>query len=209
MAPDRGAARAVLGLDAAAEVVAILPGSRRSELRQLAPLFFAAAALMLAARPALQFVCPVLPNLRAEMEQLLEGSAVAGRVRLLDRQSHAALAACDATLIASGTATLEAALFKRPMVIAYRMNAISYHLIRRQQLQPWAGLPNILCEEFVVPELLQHDATPSNLAASLLEWFESPARMAAVQERFAVLHHQLRRDTARLATDAIEQVIQG
>ncbi len=98
------------------------------------------------ARPELQFIAPVLPGLRSEVEQLLQASGMAGRVNLLDGRSHAALAACDATLIASGTATLEAALFKRPMVIAYNMNGISWALMRRKQLQPWVGLPNILCE---------------------------------------------------------------
>ena len=128
----------------------------------LAARFFAAAALMLKARPALQFIAPVLPNLRAEVEQLLQASGMAGRVKLLDGRSHAALAACDVTLIASGTATLEAALFKRPMVISYHMNPLTWHLVmRRKQLQPWVGLPNILCGEFVVPEVLQDAATPA------------------------------------------------
>ena len=95
---------------------------------------------------------------------------MAGRVTLLDGRSHAALAACDVTLIASGTATLEAALFKRPMVIAYNMNRISWSLMRRKQLQPWVGLPNILCGEFVVPELLQDAATPQALADATLAW---------------------------------------
>ena len=207
--PDRAAARASLGLDPAGEVVAILPGSRVSEIQYNAQTFFEAALVLRRARPKVRFVVPAIPALRPRIEEAARRAGLSEGLQVVDGQSHAALAACDLTLIASGTATLEAALFKRPMVIAYRMNAISYHLMRRQQLQPWAGLPNILCEEFVVPELLQHDATPSNLAGSLLEWLEAPARMAAVQERFAVLHHQLRRDTARLATDAIEQVIQG
>ena len=207
--PDRAAARASLGLDPAGEVVAILPGSRVSEIQYNAQTFFEAALVLRRARPKVRFVVPAIPALRPRIEEAARRAGLSEGLLVVDGQSHAALAACDLTLIASGTATLEAALFKRPMVIAYRMNAISYHLMRRQQLQPWAGLPNILCEEFVVPELLQHDATPSNLAGSLLEWLEAPARMAAVQERFAVLHHQLRRDTARLATDAIEQVIKG
>jgi lipid-A-disaccharide synthase len=117
------------------------------------------------------------------------------------------LAACDLALLASGTATLEAALFKRPMVIAYRLNWLPYRLMRGQQLQPWIGLPNILCEDFIVPELIQDRANPEALAAVVLEWLDAPARMAAVQERFTALHHLLRRDTATLATDAIEKVI--
>ena len=197
MAPDRTAARAALGLAPDAEVVALLPGSRRSEVRYLAARFFAAAAQMLKARPALQFVAPILPGLRVEVEALLQASGIAGRVILLDGQSHAALAACDVTLIASGTATLEAALFKRPMVIAYNMNSLSWRLMQRKQLQPWVGLPNILSREFVVPELLQEAATPEALAAATLAWLDAPEKTRALQQKFSALHVQLQRDTLR------------
>ena len=207
MRPDRAAARAALDLAPDAQVVALLPGSRRSEIRYLAARFFAAAALMQKTRPELQFVAPIIPSLRAEVDALLQASGMAGRVKLLDGQSHAALAACDVTLIASGTATLEAALFKRPMVIAYRMNAISWQIMKRQALQPWVGLPNILLREMAVPELLQHEATPERLAASVLDWLDAPDTMAAVQQKFTALHHELRRDTATLATDAIAKVL--
>jgi lipid-A-disaccharide synthase len=116
------------------------------------------------------------------------------------------LAACDVTLITSGTATLEAALFKRPMVIAYKMNFLSWQIMRRMQLQPWVGLPNILCREFVVPERLQGDATPPQLAADVLAWLDAPQRGQALHQRFTELHQQLRRNTARTATDAIAQI---
>jgi lipid-A-disaccharide synthase len=123
------------------------------------------------------------------------------------------LAACDVTLVASGTATLEAALFKRPMVIAYHMSKLSWQLMRRKRLQPWAGLPNILCRDFVVPELLQDAATPQALADAVLQWLEAPThapqRLAALQSTFAQLHHALQRDTATIATDAIQKVLQG
>ena len=122
--------------------------------------------------------------------------------------SHAVLAACDCTLIASGTATLEAALFKRPMVIAYHMHSISWRLMRRKQLQPWVGLPNILSGEFVVPELLQDAATPEALAAAVLRWLEAPAaEREALERRFTALHEELRRDTPRLAADAIQKIL--
>ncbi|MDM0013150.1 lipid-A-disaccharide synthase [Variovorax sp. J22P168] len=210
MTPDRAAARAALGLDDEAEVVAILPGSRRSEVRQLMPLFLAAAALMLKARPGLRFVCPALPNLRAELEQQLQASAMAGRVQLLDRQSHAALAACDVTLIASGTATLEAALFKRPMVISYRVNTLTWRLVmQRKQLQPWVGLPNILSREFVVPEILQDAATPQALAEATLAWLSEPDKVHALQQRFSAMHAELLRDTPTLCADAIQKVLAG
>ena len=209
MQPDRAGARAALGLDPAAPVVALLPGSRRSEVRYLASRFFAAAALMAKSRPGIQFICPTIPGLRAEVEAALKASGMEGRVSLLHGQSHPALAACDATLIASGTATLEAALFKRPMVIAYNMNRVSWHLMHRQQLQPWVGLPNILCGEFVVPELLQDAATPEALAAATLHWLEDPAKVEALQHRFTALHAELLRDTPTLCADAIEKVLEG
>ena len=126
---------------------------------------------------------------------------------LFDGQSHAALAACDLTLIASGTATLEAALFKRPMVIAYRMHPLSWQLMKRMGYQPWVGLPNILCRDFVVPELLQDRCTPGALADAALELLEDEARRRSLAERFTELHLLLRSDTARRATDAIAQTI--
>ncbi|MBB3176145.1 lipid-A-disaccharide synthase [Variovorax sp. Sphag1AA] len=210
MTPDRAAARASLGLDADAAVVALLPGSRRSEIRHMAPRFFAAAALMRKARPSLQFIVPVLPTLRAEVEQLLQASGMTGQVTLLHGQSHAALAACDVTLIASGTATLEAALFKRPMVISYHMNSLTWNLImRHKQLQPWVGLPNILAGEFVVPEVLQDRATPQALADATLEWLDAPDRIHALQQRFCAMHSELLRDTPTLCADAIQKVLEG
>ncbi|MEJ8856405.1 lipid-A-disaccharide synthase [Variovorax robiniae] len=209
MVPDRAAARSALGIQPDVPVVALLPGSRRSELRYLASRFFAAAALMQRARPEIQFVAPAIPALRAEVEQMLKASPMAGKVQLLDGQSHVALAACDATLIASGTATLEAALFKRPMVIAYNMHSLSWRLMQRQQLQPWVGLPNILCGEFVVPELLQDAASPEALAEATLAWLSSPDKVAALEQRFATMHEELRRDTPTLCADAIQKVLEG
>lgn len=205
--PDRAAARTLLSLRDVDPVVALLPGSRSSEIRYLAAKFFAAAALMRQADPSIQFVAPVAPGRRAEVERLLQASGMAGHVRLVDGQSHVVLAACDVTLIASGTATLEAALFKRPMVIAYDMHPLSWRLMHRQQLQPWVGLPNILCGEFIVPELLQEAATPSALAAATLEWLTAPDRVEALQQRFGALHAQLRRDTPALCAEAIQQVL--
>jgi lipid-A-disaccharide synthase len=138
---------------------------------------------------------------------MLAQHAAAVSIRLLDGRSHDALAACDVTLIASGTATLEAALFKRPMVIAYRMNTLSWQMMRRMQYQSWVGLPNILCEDFVVPERLQGDADPDTLASDVLAWLDAPARTQALARRFTELHHLLRLDTARTATDAIAQIV--
>ena len=206
---DRAAARASLGLPHDAQVVAILPGSRQSEIKFLAPRFFAAMAVINRAYPAIKFIVPAIPSLRAQITQAAGAVGVLAQVQILDGQSHTALAACDVTLIASGTATLEAALFKRPMVIAYNMNWLSWQIMRRQKLQPWVGLPNILCRDFVVPEFLQDAATPKALADAVMDWLENPAKLAAVQQRFGALHAQLKRDTTQLATDAIQKVLQA
>lgn len=205
--PPRQAARAALGLADEASVVALLPGSRRSEIEAIAPLFLDTAAQLAQVRPGVRFVLPVVPGLRGLLEPLVARHAAGTPVQLLDGRSHEALAACDVTLIASGTATLEAALFKRPMVIAYKMHPLSWQIMKRMQLQPWVGLPNILCEDFVVPERIQSAATPVRLAGDVLAWLDAPERAAALTRRFTELHHLLRRDTARCATDAIEQVL--
>lgn len=208
VAPDRLAARRALGIEGEGPVVAILPGSRRSEVQYLARRFFDAAVLMRSLRPGLRFVVPAVPALREAIENHAREAGLQD-VLIVQGRSHEVLAACDVTLIASGTATLEAALFKRPMVIAYNMHWLSWIIMRRKQLQPWVGLPNILSSEFVVPELLQDAATPSALADATLAWLDSPQRVAALEARFTQLHHLLQRDTARLATDAIEKVLAG
>jgi lipid-A-disaccharide synthase len=208
MQPDQAAARAKLGLQSTDTVVAVLPGSRKSEIEYIAPKLFGAVARVNAAQPAIKFIVPVVPGLRTLVEQAAQRAGVAQLVQLLGGQSHAALAACDLTLIASGTATLEAALFKRPMVIAYNMPWLSWQIMRRKQLQPWVGLPNILCGDFVVPEFLQNAATPQALAQAVLDGLAHPAKIRAVQERFAALHTELQRDTAQLATDAIQNLLE-
>lgn len=209
MVPDRAAARSELGLPPQAPVVAILPGSRGSEVRYLAERFFQAAALMLRQRPDLRFVVPAIPRLRPAIEHAARAAGMLEPMLILEGRSHAALAACDVTLIASGTATLEAALFKRPMVVAYNMNWLSYQLMKRKHLQPWIGLPNVLCRDFVVPELVQQAATPRALAAATLQWLDAPDRVTALEQTFAALHADLQRDTSRLAADAIAQVLAG
>lgn len=211
--PDKAAARRVLGLADEDRVVAILPGSRQSEIRHLALRFFRAAALVQSAQAATKFIVPCVPGLMPEIESLAQQSGMQGRLQLLSGHSHTALAACDVTLIASGTATLEAALFKRPMVIGYHMAWLSWQIMRRKRLQPWVGLPNILCERFVVPELLQDAATPEALAHEVLAWldapYHNPAKMADLYSTFSALHATLQRDTATLAADAIEKVLQA
>ncbi len=213
MVPDRAKARAQLGLDDKDRVVAVLPGSRKSEIQNLAFRFFQAAALIKAAQPATKFIVPAVPALRSQIEQAARASGMAQHLQIVEGQSHAVLAACDVTLIASGTATLEAALFKRPMVISYRMGWLPWQIMRRKRLQPWVGLPNILCQDFVVPELLQDAATPQALADAVLRWLDaieaSPEQIATLQQKFTALHAELQRDTPHLAAHAILQVLQG
>ena len=229
MQPDRAAARRALGLDEHATVVALLPGSRAAEVEYLLSRFFQAAALIRKARPATQFIVPAVPHLQSQIEVAARVSGLGDALKVVRGQSHAVLAACDVTLIASGTATLEAALFKRPMVIAYAMPAFSYRLMRQKRQLPWVGLPNVLCAPrewlhrpagmsahdmadradapFVVPELIQDAATPAALAQAVLDWLAAPEKIAQLQQRFTALHHELKRDTPRLATDAIETLL--
>jgi lipid-A-disaccharide synthase len=205
----REAARRKLGLPVDAPVVAVLPGSRRGEIAHIAPTFLQTVALLSQQRPDLRFVLPVVPGLRDMLAPMVAEHATTAALTVLDGQSHEALAACDVTLIASGTATLEAALFKRPMVIAYKISALSWPIMKRMAYLPWVGLPNVLLRDFVVPERLQHEANPTQLAADVLAWLDQPARAQSVQQRFLELHHSLRRDTARAATDAIAQVLES
>jgi lipid-A-disaccharide synthase len=158
---------------------------------------------MQASRPSLKFVLPAAPGWHDRLKSLIDRHAPDAGILVLEGRSHEALAACDATLIASGTATLEAALFKRPMVISYRMPALSAWIMRRKGYIPYVGLPNIMANEFVVPELLQEAATPDALARAVLDLLADPGHRARLAARFTEMHHALKRDTAQLAADAI------
>ncbi len=210
---DRAGARARLGLRDEDTVVAVLPGSRASEIQYLGLRFFKAVAHILRVQPAIKFIVPCIPALCGRIEQLAVQAGVHGAVQFIDGQSHQALAACDVTLIASGTATLEAALFKRPMVVAYNMHWLSWQITKRKTLQPWVGLPNILCQDFVVPELIQSAATPEALANAVLAWIAAktaaPAKIHALEQRFTALHSELKRDTSKLALDAIQKILEA
>ena len=213
MHADRAGARAKLGLREDDCVVAVLPGSRKSEIDYLALRLFKAAAHIKRAQPAIKLIVPAIPSLKDLIERLADQAGMRASLQIIEGQSHTALAACDVTLIASGTATLEAALFKRPMVIAYNMNWLSWQIMQRKKLQPWVGLPNILCEDFVVPEFLQDAATPEALADAVLQWVDArstaPEKIAALEARFTQLHVDLMRDTSLLATDAIQKILES
>ena len=200
---DRSAARAALGITGQGPLIALMPGSRGGEVRRLAEPFLEAAELMLKARPELQFVLPCAsPQRREQLEALLADRSLP--LTLLDGQSHRALAACDAVLIASGTATLEALLYKRPMVVAYRLAPLTYWILKRMVKSPYVSLPNLLAQRMLVPELLQDDATPEKMAATLLPLIEQGAEQTA---GFDAIHRTLRRDASNQAAEAILQML--
>ncbi len=205
--PPRAASRAALGIDEQTTLIALLPGSRKSEVQYIAPRLLGAAAELHRQRPELRFVLPVVTGLRHAIEPLRQRYAAKVPITLLDGQAHDALAACDLALVASGTATLETALFKRPMVVVYAMHPLTYRVGLRMRYQAWFALPNILLRDFAVPELLQAAASPEKIAAAAIVWLDNPAAGVALQQRFLALHHELRRDTAALATQAIADVL--
>lgn len=196
---DRAAAREALNLFQDQPVVALMPGSRGGEVARLGNLFLDAAVRLRTLRPGIQFVLPCSsPERRAQLEQMLVGRDVP--LTLLDGRSHEALAACDAVLIASGTATLEALLFKRPMVVAYKVAPLTYRILKRLVTSAYISLPNLLAERLLVPELIQDAATPEALAQLLAPLLEG----GEVQtEGFDVIHRALRRDASVQAAQAV------
>lgn len=205
----RAQARAALGIGEHEVVLGVLPGSRRGEIRHIAADFVRAAALLKRERPGLRCLLPIAPGVRPLVEAAVAEAGAADAVELIDGRSHEVLAACDVTLVASGTATLEAALFKRPMVIGYRVAPLNWQIMRHMRYQPWVGLPNVLAGEFVVPELLQHDMTPEALAREARRWLDDPKACERVAQRFEEMHLSLRRNTAQAAGDAIAEVVGG
>ncbi|WP_407681375.1 lipid-A-disaccharide synthase [Pseudomonas bohemica] len=199
---DRQTARAELGLGDG-PVVALMPGSRGGEVGRLGALFFDTAERLLAQRPNLRFVLPCAsPQRRAQIEQLLQGRDLP--LTLLDGRSQVALAACDAVLIASGTATLEALLYKRPMVVAYRLAPLTYWILKRMVKSPYVSLPNLLAQRLLVPELLQDAATADALAQTLLPLIDNGAEQTV---GFDEIHRTLRRDASNQAADAVLSLI--
>ncbi len=208
--PDQLAAQRRLAIQPEdCEIVALLPGSRVSEIAHLMPRFLAAAKLMLKARPKLRFVLPAVPALRELIDKQIEQHGSGLPLLVFNGNSHVCMAACDVALVASGTATLEVALSKRPMVIAYHMPRVSWWIHQRKRLQPWVGLPNILAEEFLVPEFLQEQATPQNLAEATLAWLDSPDQTRALYDAFVLMHHSLSADTPAVSARVIGEVISG
>jgi lipid-A-disaccharide synthase len=207
LSPDKALARESLGVSFDQKLIALLPGSRNSEIDHMTPLFFAAARLLEQQYPGVGFVLPVAPGQMQLVQSLQLRFTPPQNLILLEGQSHTALAAADTAMVASGTATLEAALFKCPMVIAYHMPWLSWQIIRQKRLQAWVGLPNILCQDFIVPELLQEQATPSALAKATSDWMENLQLVDKVKIRFTDLHKQLIQDTSGLVTVVVDKVM--
>lgn len=210
--PDRPAARRALGLDAGAPLVALLPGSRVGEVSRLAGDFAGAAAWLAARRPGLQFIAALAePATRALFEAAAASRAPGLVIRIVEGRAREALAAADAVLVASGTATLETLLCKRPMVVAYRLGWASAFALRRLRLLKAAHFaqPNLLAGDRLVPELAQGEVTPERLGRELERWLDSPAAVAALSARFTAIHRELRQGASARAAEAILSLARG
>ena len=192
-------------LDGDTPVFALLPGSRVSEIDYMAPIFFQTAKLILQRYPAARFLLPVATHAtRNRLTALLAEERFKHLpIQLMTAHADLACTAADAVLVTSGTATLEVALCKRPMVISYKISPLTYAYVKRKIKVPHVGLPNILLGREAVPELLQSRAKPQLLADALIKWYESPEECAALKRDFHELHHMLRRDTAELAAQNV------
>jgi lipid-A-disaccharide synthase len=208
--PAKHEARAALRLPARKLIVALLPGSRRSELEYMAPSFVLAAHRFHQEVHDVHFVCPMVTRDTRDMFEraVYEHQCTDLPLTLLFGHSHEALAAADLALVASGTATLEAALFKTPMVIAYRQSPLSWALMRAMVYLPYVGMPNVLAGEKLVPELLQDDANPTALAGALLALLRDTTAQRRQIERFRDFHHLLRQNAAEKAADAVLGVLE-
>ena len=209
--PDREEMRETMRIPANSRVFAFLPGSRQSEVSQLANIYIETAKLILQKLPEARFLVPLISReTRGIFEQsIYDCHAQKLPITMLFGHAHDAMTAADGVLVASGTATLEAALLKRPMVITYRMPELSWWLMKRKSYLPYFGLPNILCGRFVVPELIQQDATPENLAQALLNLLSDRKALAEIDQTFDGLHRSLRQNTAQKAARVILQYLKN
>ncbi len=211
MRPDRARARARLGLPAEAPILAVLPGSRLGEIARLGADFLQAAGLVAEGLPGLQVVIPAAnADCRAAIEQLLQSHPLPG-ARVIDGQARHAMVASDVVLLASGTATLEAMLAKRPMVVGYRVAGSTYRLVKglgMLKVDHYA-LPNVLAGEELVPELMQDECTPALLSDAVLRWFRDPAAVEALVPRFDAIHGSLQRDASVYAARALDELLRA
>ena len=202
---DKAARRIQLRLSAQDPVFVLMPGSRVSEIDFMAPLFLQAAEIILQYYPQAQFLLPLatVATRQRMLEILAQPVWQKLPVRIMNAHADMACQAADVALVTSGTATLEVALCQCPMVISYKISSLTYAYVKHKIKVPYVGLPNILLGKNVVPELLQHNATPQKLAQAVLHWYESPAEVRAVQNDFERLHQQLTLKTDELAAQAV------
>ena len=209
--PDRAAARELLDLPPGAPVLAVLPGSRLGEIARLGAVFLQAAGRVAEEIPDLHVIIPAAtPGCRLALEQLLADPRLAiPRSRLIDGNARAAMVASDVVLLASGTATLEAMLAQRPMVVGYRISPVTHAIVKglgMLKVEDYA-LPNVLAGERIVPELMQADCTPDQLADAVLRWLRDPQATARLQPRFRAIHAGLRRDASAQAARAVAELL--
>ena len=209
--PDKALARAELRLPSSSRVIALLPGSRRSELHYMADLFVLTARRLLQDLPNAHFVCPTASRTTRELFEaaLRRHEARDLPLTLLFGHSHEALAAAEIALVASGTATLETALFKTPLVITYKQSPITWAIQKRMAYLPYIGMPNILAGERLVPEFVQEKATPGALAEALLALLHDAAARRRQVDKFREIHAILRQGTAQKAADAVLGILDG
>jgi len=203
MEPDTYAAREALELDQTRPVVAILPGSRQGEVAKLGALFLQTAELMRRHKPDLQFVIPAASIERKRQLQELLAPFENLRVKLVSGESTQVMTAADAVLMASGTASLEGMLLKKPLVVSYKVSPITAFILRRLLTQKFVSLPNLLAGKQCVPEILQEQATPENLAEAMMTFVQDPHASKKLKDKFSELHLLLRRDADNAAADAV------
>jgi len=207
---DTLSARKALGLHPEHPVLALLPGSRGGEVERLGSLFLETARIIETHKPDLQLVIPCVNRERErQVQALVDALEVKLPVTLVRGQSRVVMAAADAVLLASGTATLEAMLLKKPMVVGYRVSAMTYRIAKRVVKVPHVALPNLLARKQLVPELLQDDATPESLSEAILQQLEDSEERATVKLAFTELHHQLRQDADEKAAQAVFELMES
>ncbi len=206
---DKIAARKSLGLPEEGRIVALLPGSRASEIERMGNVFMRSAVYCLEQDPSLHFIIPAATPDRYRQLHIGLNEFVDFPITLINGHSHEAMAAADVVLLASGTVTLEALLLKKPMVVAYKMAPLTFKILSWLVKTPWVSLPNLLAQKMLVPELLQTDATPQKLSAAIMNYFENPEEALALSQTFAQMHIELKRDASARAAEAVARLIKS
>jgi lipid-A-disaccharide synthase len=211
--PDKLAARRALGIDENKVCIALLPGSRRQEIRYMAAPFLLAAKKIVEQnaaqqQPALHFITSHVNELRyQEFYAAYQQYAAELPLTFFTQRSHDVMAAADVVLVTSGTATLETMLYKKPMVIAYRMSSFTYQIAKILVKTPYIGLPNLLAQELVVPELIQNAVTPDNIAQTVLDYLQHPEKVQAIENKFVAIHKELLHGSSDKAAEAVLQLV--